>query len=166
MSNEILVIFFSYFWLLGAGVNILNLIYFYYKLKSNTEVKDNEAIKSVILPFTLIFIVAFMVIGALQLIGGYNNPFFFLSRDINVVLVLSWLTMVCQYIGLFYWSNYKDGISKLMLIRTTKMKGNPTIIKALFNGIMIISVIILIFGIIFNVYERIDSQFTLLLNSM
>lgn len=93
----------NYFLFICAGVNVLNLGILMQKMKNNK--------KQSIIGFVFIMIVPFIVLGILQQLGGYNNPFYIISKGIEVFKVIGWLLILALITIVFYLNNFVKGFN-------------------------------------------------------
>jgi hypothetical protein len=58
-----------------------------------------------------------LFLGLLQFAGGYNNPFYIFSNDLNVYVVLSWCVLFLTWTRFFHWMVFQNGAQTLVKFR-------------------------------------------------
>lgn len=154
------------FWLLGACMNLINLIIIGVRLKKIKNNNETISIKGILIRYSLLLVIPFIFLGVFQIMGGYNNPFYFLSQDINIFLIFSWITFLIFYGWFFYWINFKNGIVELSYINENKFKLPEGMERLIFNLLIIVSVLMLIIGIYSNIYVEIERHITHIFNGL
>ena len=119
---------FKYFFFLAALIGVINSAVQKSKLSQfikNTPNNSEESGK-ILKGYTLSLTVPFLLLGIIQLAGGYTSPFFVFSLNLsNIFVFLSWLVLICSWGLLFYWIFFKDGAK--ILVRYNMINGTKTI---------------------------------------
>jgi len=146
----------NYFLFVCVGVNVLNLAVLMPKMKVDR--------KRSIIGFVLIMIVPFIVLGVLQQLGGYNNPFYIISRGFEVFKVIGWLFILAYITTLFYFNNFvKDFKWSLYDSNDPIYIGQQNVVV---NLSLVVPVVMIIGPLLFNVYAKFEPTFNQLFQSL
>ena len=110
-------IIFKYFFFIAVLFGIINGVIL--KSKTTQFINENPQYKeesnNVFIGYTLSLSVPFLILGMIQILGNFDSPFYIFSRNIsNIFVLLSWLTLICSWALLFYWTFFKEGAKILI----------------------------------------------------
>lgn len=143
---------FKYFWFIGAIVGLINTSISWLRINPVLIKKPELRADAQKLFFGLFFILVlpFIVLGILQLLGGFNNMFYIFSRDFNnLYLISSWASLALTYFIVLYWFFFKDAVRIVIIFREYigRFPDNEAQIKALVILMICSGVIAVIVGI-------------------
>lgn len=161
MDNQLIIAYFlKYFWVLAGSVNALHLLFILMRIsaKGNTISKA-----SVVTRYMSLFILPCFLLATVQMFGGYNNPMYFLSKEKDQFVMISWLILGFTYIGTIYWLNFKNGYQELKDLSMFRLNWIDSVVEE-FHIIMYVTFpALVILAIHSDLYKPIEYQIYLLL---
>ncbi len=155
---DLFSIFFRYFWFIAAVVGALNMIIGRYRLSSTLkqhpewEEEANQFLKG----YFFISTVPVLFLAMLQLAGGYNNPLYIISGDINLYTVLSWCVLLITWTIVFHYVFFQDGARTLVKFRAIgNIPANETYVKVMVVVMLVAGLCVLISGVAYGMWEDI-----------
>lgn len=150
---------FKYFWVLAVLSGFLNYLFIRHRaLRNSMDEKDNEELKNLLRGILAYLTLPFLLIGILQMLGGFQSLFFVLSRDYhNPYVLLSWIILISWWVLTLYWVLYKDGTTLLIKyqhIFRGNFPSNETMIKLFFILTTTVGLIGMYFGVMNDFYSR------------
>lgn len=128
-------IFLRYLWFIIALSGIINYCYAKYRVQKALGPKDPDTPKMMrfLFQFLCVLTIPYFLVGVLQLIGGFESPFFIFSQDYqNTYLALAWMVIIGTSILVAKWVLFQGGANILVefnSIMRNKAPGSETVIK-------------------------------------
>lgn len=146
--------FFRYFWFIAVVVEALNTVIRRYRLsstlKQHPEWKEeaNQFLKG----YFLVLTVPILCLAMLQIAGGYTNPLYFISGDVNVYTVLSWCVLLITWTIVFHYVFFQDGARTIVKFRAIgNIPASERLVKVMMVAILVAGVCLLAFGVAYGI---------------
>jgi uncharacterized membrane protein len=110
-------VLYEFAWVLFATVNLLNLVYLHFKIKS--IVGKNPELESEsrgLMQWLFIFaVLPFVLLAVFQWLGGFHHAFYVFSNNYhNPYVVLGWAVFILLYLAILYSMLLGGGASKIV----------------------------------------------------
>lgn len=152
---NMLFFFMKYIWFIGAlfwGINTLQIWFRMSQVLKEHPEWEGEA-RAFVKGYFLFFAIPSLLLGLLQLAGGYDSPFYVFTRDLNVYVVLSWCTVFSIWVMIFHYVFLQDGARQLVKLSILggSMPASESLIKAMVIIMLASALCALAFGAAFNI---------------
>lgn len=125
-----------------------------YKLKkAQVELKINDRL------FITIFSLPFLLLGLIQLLGGFSNSFYIFKLDFkNLYITAAWIVLIVTWLSLLYWIWIGNGVKVLIKYRKAfnNFPDNPILVKAMTTFIIVSSAIGFIVCSALNLSDKVE----------
>lgn len=154
-------ILFKNFWLLAAMVGLINTFIIRSRMNKFIKANPHEIVeaKRVTNGIFLSLIVPFLLLGILQLLGGFKNMSFVFSNNVgNVYVLLSWIVLFVWWAITWRWVVYKNGAKILIKYRRVigfNVSSNEQLTKLQITFIIFCGVIALVIAVVFGFFKDI-----------
>ena len=147
-------IFLKYFWFIGAVLNVFNSAYLTIQQgKASKEMDKGKVFKL----YTFIYVLPLIFLGVFQVLGGYSNPLYLFSNEIELFRLMAWISLMGVFASMLYINNFKSK-EEIGLSNSQLPIGDKSII---FNLIILVSIIVFVVGIVSNIYVEMDKMLTM-----
>ena len=142
---------FKYIWFIGVLVGVLNTLQVRYRvaklIRGHPEWEEES--RKVLKNYFLFYTLPPLFLGLFQLAGGYNNPFYILSSNVDAYVALSWCVLFLTWSVLFRWVFFHDGAQTIIKYRLMgpNMPASEPLIKAMLVLMLAAGICALVFGV-------------------
>lgn len=145
----------KYMWFIGVlfwGVNTLQAWLRMSRVLKEHPEWEGEA-KAFLKGYFMFFAIPALLLGLLQLAGGYDNPFYVFARSLNIFVVLSWCIVFSTWVIIFHYVFLQDGARQLVKLNVLggRMPASESLIKVIVIIMLVGALCALAFGVTYDI---------------